>query len=92
MSGVVDISYQFTLSSLHCSLNCGAVVVIAHIFTISCTLFDAQENKTVEVEFNVFTFIVLSNNRFCGSALWKGRRLRVIARVKLGVVPDTVCT
>ena len=38
VSGVVLMSYQFKLSSLHCILNCGAVVVIVNMFTISCTL------------------------------------------------------
>ena len=68
VSGVL-MSYQFRLSSLHCNLNCGAVVVIAHIFTTSCILFDAHENNTEEVAFREFTFMVLSNNLFCGSAL-----------------------
>lgn len=86
----VLISYQFELSSLPCSLNCGAVVVIAHILTTSCTLLDAPANKTAEVAFREFTFIALSNSLFCGSALWNGRTLLVIARVNDGVVPVIV--
>lgn len=64
--------------------------MIAHIFTTSCTLLLAQANNTGVVEFSVFGATVLSISLFCGSALWKGSKFRVIARVNEGVVPDTV--
>lgn len=64
VSGVVLISYQFVLSSDPCILNCGAVVVIAHMFTVSCTLLAAPANNTTDVALIEFTFIALSNTRF----------------------------
>ena len=70
----------------------GAVVVMAPMFTTSCTLLAAPWNSAGVVLLRVLGTMVRSTMRFCGSDGMKGKMFRTTARVKLGLVPPMVWT